>query len=155
MKPPFYFLILSACLFAFAGCASLPLPGFLKKKSAPVPAEAAAPAAPAETPAGSEPPSAEKKTFWDRVFFWRKPKPPAARPLTSSARIFLVNEPGGFVVLEGPGVASLPEGTMLSALSEGRVTGTFRIAPERRPPLAIAEIVTGKATPGELLYPVR
>jgi hypothetical protein len=145
-------ILINLCILA--GCASLPLPGFLQKAKASVGAPVPAPQTPTAQPPIDAPPP-KKKNLLQMLMFWRKERPPVAQPLAPSAQIYLVNEPGGFVVIEGYGVSRLPEGTMLGSIREGRIMATFRIAPERRPPFAVAEIVSGKATAGELLYQIR
>lgn len=137
------------CCGGPVGCALWPF-----KKTPVVEAAASASATPTPNPDAPPPHSKPRKSWIDWILFWRKPPPPSApaQPLSPRARVYFVNIPARLVVLEVPSATDLPVGLVLSGLSQGRVSSTVRVAPERRPPFAVAEILTGDPQHGENLY---
>lgn len=152
MRSGFVALLLLALCFGSTGCTLWPW-----KKNPPAEAAATSPANSQVTPPTPEsiPSRPTRRKGWlDYLFFWRKPPPPSApaQPLAAKARVYFVNLPARLVILEVPSASDLPVGLVLSGLSQGRVSSTIRIAPERRPPFAVGEILTGDPQRGELLY---
>ncbi len=109
-------------------------------------------------PDSTEPTAGKPRSLLAKIFFWwpkGKPKPPKAVPLGVLGKVYLVNEPGGFVVIETSSVTSLLPGTILSTLKEGSVSSTVKVARERQQPFAIGEIQTGIPERGASLYLVK
>lgn len=95
----------------------------------------------------------DPRPLWKRIlFFWQKPPAPQAAPLQSIASVYTSNPVGKFAIIESPSAASLIPGTRLIAITNGTITGTVRISPDRQPPFLIADILDGNLKSGDLLY---
>lgn len=151
MKLVLRVLLIGCVFFGGAGCALLP---WKKETAAAAETEVAQVEAVREPAAVESPRPKRRKSWMDRILFWKKPPPESApaQALSPRAKVYFVNQPARLVVLEVASASDLPEGLVLSGLSEGKVSCTVRVAPERRPPFAVGEILTGDPKRGETLY---
>ena len=67
-------------------------------------------------------------------------------------RIVMVNQEGGFVLIEGSPLAVPAEGTALKCLRDGVEVGVVAVGPERRGGMVVADKVTGDPQRGDLVF---
>lgn len=101
-------------------------------------------------------PSGRKGWMKWLLFWWpeRPPPPPAAQALNPVGRIFLVNAPANFVLIETPAARQLPVGQRLHTLAGGGIVATVKVSPQRNPPFVVADLVEGMPRAGDRVYPV-
>lgn len=89
--------------------------------------------------------------MWHSIFP-RKKTPPAALPPQWIGRIQLVDEQGGYALIDTQGGTVPPVGQILRAVGNDLETGSLKISADRNPPFFIADIENGKPQPGDRVY---
>lgn len=89
--------------------------------------------------------------IWHAIFP-RKKTPPAALPPQWIGRIQLVNEQGGYALIDAQGAAVPAAGQILRSVGNDLETGSLKISADRNPPFFIADIENGKPQAGDRVY---
>jgi len=136
-------------LILLAGCAG---------REAATETEEALPEGPPEPtpPVQIEPPKAPLLArIWDTLIFWDNDKrdqtPRASLPLWIGT-VRLVNDRGGFVLIENTSAFSIPSGKKLTVVVPGREDAELEVSQDRQHPFFIADILTGAPRVGDRVY---
>ncbi len=114
-------------------------------------------AAPTPTPESTVP--AEPKAN-PVVALWQKVFPPKDQALETPAAttpnwigtVKAVSERDDYVLIDSQPYQGLPTGAILTSVGAASETGSVRVSDDRDPPFFIADIVTGKPSPGDRVY---